>query len=207
MLCVYSTVDAGGEPSTLEETMYKVPKAFIMAGESLQVFAHWSQRGMSKDSVFQWKFQNDLPELWSVNYVSLFRLFGGPEQATHCLWTCSRTFIFKDKVSGWRSGNNSMDSFLSKHSSIIWKNINTVLKCSVYESIYSKNKSQMSQKVLLMIVVKYLYEKKIQIIIHVSLVLSPETFLLLSITFLNYSSPKSVPNIFKGISNSTDSTD
>lgn len=64
----------------------------------------------------------------------------------------------------------------------------------------------MSQKVLLMIVVKYLYEKKIQIIIHVSLVLSPET-LLLSITFLNYSSPKSVPNIFKGISNSTDSTD
>lgn len=65
----------------------------------------------------------------------------------------------------------------------------------------------MSQKVLLMIVVKYLYEKNIQIIIHVSLVLSPETFLLLSITFLNYSSPKSVPNIFKGISNSTDSTD
>lgn len=64
----------------------------------------------------------------------------------------------------------------------------------------------MSQKVLLMIVVKYLHEKKIQIIIHVSLVLSPET-VLLSITFLNYSSPKSVPNIFKGISNSTDSTD
>ena len=65
----------------------------------------------------------------------------------------------------------------------------------------------MSQQVLLMIVVKYLHEKKIQIIIHVSLVLSPETFLLLSITFLNYSSPKSVPNICKGISNSTDSTD
>ena len=100
-------------------------------------------------------------ELWSINGASLFLTFSAPEQIRHCLWACPKVFVFMGKICGWRNGNKSIDSYLLKHSSVIWTNLNTVLKCGAFESIYSKNTFQMSQKILLMKVLKYLQRKKV----------------------------------------------
>ena len=152
-------VNEDREQSTPEETINKAPRTFVVAGESLQVFVHSSQRGISKDSPFLWKFQNC--RIVKKNGASLFLTFSAPEQTRHCLWACPKVFVFMDKISAWRNGNKSMDSYLLKHSSVIWTNLSTVLKCGAFESIYSKNKFQMSQKILLMKVLKYLQRKKV----------------------------------------------
>ena len=53
---MYYVVNKDREQSTPKETINKAPRTFIVAGESLRVFVHSSQRGMSKDSPFPWKF-------------------------------------------------------------------------------------------------------------------------------------------------------
>ena len=95
-------VNEDREQSTPEETINKAPRTFVVAGESLQVFVHSSQRGISKDSPFLWKFQNC--RIVKKNGASLFLTFSAPEQTRHCLWACPKVFVFMDKISGWRNG-------------------------------------------------------------------------------------------------------
>lgn len=109
--------------------------------------------------------------------------------------------FFKEKVSGRRSRMNCLDSFFSSLCSTIWKDMNTVSKFSVHENIYSRTKFQMSQQIPLMEVAKYSYGEKIRCLVPVSLVLSPETFLSLSIDlsslFVSYMSPVFLSKLIK----------
>lgn len=59
-ICRCIVVHADGEQSTLKDTLCKVTKTFTMAGNSLKGFTHWSQRAMSEDILFRWKFQTDI---------------------------------------------------------------------------------------------------------------------------------------------------
>lgn len=72
-VCMCYVVNEDREQSTPEQTINKAPKTFIVAGEPLQVFVHSSQRGMSKDSPFPWKFQNCriVKYNWSISFPHL----------------------------------------------------------------------------------------------------------------------------------------
>lgn len=62
-ICNSLVVCADGEQSTLKETLRQTPKTFTMAGTSLQVLTHGSQRAMSEDILFRWEFQNGILDL------------------------------------------------------------------------------------------------------------------------------------------------
>lgn len=108
-ICNGLVVYVDGEQSTLKETLRQTPKTFTMAGTSLQVLTHWSQRATSEGILFRWEFQNGIPDLLDFQAETSFSFPYLQWPRADCLWACFQAFVCKDRICSWRSGNSSMN--------------------------------------------------------------------------------------------------